>query len=185
MLRKKAAARVVAARFGGEAAAAREAATHATVAREATWSLMRLLLVQLLKLPLLLFVQLSLLVQLASKGKKGLLVQWMLLIVQGKWLLLVKLLIVRLLFVKLILERLLLVQLLYMPLLMFVQLSLLVQLALKGKRSAAREAASRSAYLVVRATAYREAVHAAYRAATAPESDTQAATPRAATCSLV
>ncbi len=47
-------------------------------------------------------------------------------------------------------------------LLLFVQLSLLVQLASKGKRAAAREAASRSAYLVVRATAYREAAdHAA------------------------
>jgi hypothetical protein len=61
-----------------------------------------------------------------------------------------------------------------------------VQLASKGERAAAREAASRSAYLVVRATAYCEAAdHAAYRAATARESDTQAATPRAATWSLV
>ncbi len=47
-------------------------------------------------------------------------------------------------------------------LLLFVQLSLLVQLASKGKRAAAREDASRSAYLVVHATAYREAAdHAA------------------------
>jgi hypothetical protein len=68
-------------------------------------------------------------------------------------------------------------------LLLVVQLSLLVQLASKGKRAAAaREAASRSAYLVVRATASREAAdHAAYRAATARETDTRAATPRAAT----
>ena len=78
----KADARAVAARFGGETAAAREVATHAAVAREATWSLMRLLLVQLLKLPLLLFVQLSLLVQLAPIVRKRLLVQWLLL-VQG------------------------------------------------------------------------------------------------------
>ena len=66
---------------------------------------MRLLLVQLLNLPLLLFVQLAPIV------RKRLLVQWLLL-VQGKQLLLVKLLIVRLLLVKLILERLILVQLL-------------------------------------------------------------------------
>jgi hypothetical protein len=58
-------------------------------------------------------------------------------------------------------------------LLLFVQLSLSVQLASKGERAAAREAASRSAYLVVRATAYREAAnHATYRAAAARESDT-------------
>jgi hypothetical protein len=71
-------------------------------------------------------------------------------------------------------------------LLMFVHLSLLVQLASKGKRAAARVPASRSAYLVVRATAYREAAdHAAYCVAAARETDTRAATPRAATWSLV
>jgi hypothetical protein len=43
--------------------------------------------------------------------------------------------------------------------LLFVQLSLLVQLASRGKRAAAREAASRSTYLVIRATAYREATY--------------------------
>jgi hypothetical protein len=79
------------ARFKGETAGAREAATSTAGAREATWSLMRLLLVKLLNMPLLL----SLIV------RKRLLVQWVLL-VQGKRLLLVKLLIVRLLlFVKL------------------------------------------------------------------------------------
>jgi hypothetical protein len=50
-----------------------------------------------------------------------------------------------------------LVQLLNIPLLLFVQLNLLVQLASKGKRAAACEAASRAAYLVARATASREA----------------------------
>jgi hypothetical protein len=73
-----------------------------------------------------------------------------------------------------------------MLLLLFVQLSLFAQLASKGKRSAARESASRAAYLVVHATASREAAeYAAYRAAAAREADTQAATPRAATWSLV
>jgi hypothetical protein len=42
-------------------------------------------------------------------------------------------------------------------LLLFVQPSLLAQLASKGKRAAARESASRAAYLVVHATASREA----------------------------
>jgi hypothetical protein len=70
-------------------------------------------------------------------------------------------------------------------LLLFVQLSLPVQLASRGKRTAAREAASRAAYLVVRATAYHEAAdHAAYRAAAYRETDTRAATPRVATWSL-
>jgi hypothetical protein len=65
-------------------------------------------------------------------------------------------------------------------------LLLFVQLASKGKRDAAREAASHAAYLVARATAYHEAAdHAAYRAAAARETDTRAATPRAATWSLV
>jgi multidrug resistance efflux pump len=58
-------------------------------------------------------------------------------------------------------RRLLLVQLLNM-LLLFMQLSLLVQLASKGKSAAAREAASRAAYLVARAATSREAAdHAA------------------------
>ena len=49
-------------------------------------------------------------------------------------------------------------------------LLLFVQLASKGKRDAAREAASHAAYLVARATAYHEAAdHAAYRAAAARE----------------
>jgi hypothetical protein len=71
-------------------------------------------------------------------------------------------------------------------LLLFVQLSLLVQLASKRKRAAAREAARRAAYLVVHANDSREATdHTAYRAAAARETDTRAATPRAATWSLV
>jgi hypothetical protein len=46
--------------------------------------------------------------------------------------------------------------------LLFVQLSLLVQLASKGKGAAARKAAKRAAYQVVHATASREAAdHAA------------------------
>ena len=68
------AARTVAARearFKGKTAATREAATRAAAARAGTWSLVSLILVQLLKMPLLnatkhataavLFVQLSLL----------------------------------------------------------------------------------------------------------------------------
>jgi hypothetical protein len=64
----------------------------------------------------------------------------------------------------------------------------LCNLASKGKRATDREAASRATYLVVRATASRKAADhaaAAYRAAAARETDTQAATPRAATWSLV
>jgi hypothetical protein len=51
------------ARFKGKTATARDAATCAAAAREATWSLMWLLLVLLLNMPLLLFVHLSLVVQ--------------------------------------------------------------------------------------------------------------------------
>jgi cysteine synthase len=54
------------ARFKGETAGAREAAASVAGAREATWSLVRLLLVQLLNMVLLLYVHLSLIVQFAS-----------------------------------------------------------------------------------------------------------------------
>jgi hypothetical protein len=72
-----------------------------------------------------------------------------------------------------------LVQLVDLPLLLFVQLSLLVQLASKGKRAACAMAAAHSTGKVAAAR------EAAYRVAAAREADTQAATPRAATWSLV
>jgi hypothetical protein len=63
-----AAARAVAARearFKGETAGAREADTRAAAACAAIWSLVRLLLVQLLNMLLLLYVHLSLRLQFA------------------------------------------------------------------------------------------------------------------------
>jgi hypothetical protein len=53
------------ARFKGETAGAHEAAASVAGAREATWSLVRLLLVQQLNMRLLLYVHLSLIVQFA------------------------------------------------------------------------------------------------------------------------
>ncbi len=113
-----AAARTVAARednFKWKTAASREADTRAAAARAATWSLVRLFFVQLLNMLLL-----NMPAQLRDSGSTGSSLQ------RGKRLLLVKL---DARAATWSLVRLLLVQLLNLPLLLFVQLSLLVQVA--------------------------------------------------------